>query len=136
MTAQGLGRMIYELGYDEAKHQIVGKKIKGVVLHGDHTVLTFILEDGGKCIYVATGDCCSRSWIEHITVPDDIKGALVTKVKEFTGQEIGGSKHREDVTVSYQTSFVTDKGEIIVEYRNSSNGYYGGWLEGGKIEGG
>ena len=22
------------------------------------------------------------------------------------------------------------KGEIIVEYRNSSNGYYGGWLEG------
>jgi hypothetical protein len=53
----------------------------------------------------------------------------VTGIAEQDMGETDGENSWDCIRV-YQTSFATPKGEIVVEYRNSSNGYYGGWLQG------
>ena len=106
---------------------LAGKHLSAVEISDDKTLLVFRLDDGRTLTYTAEGDCCSQSWIEHLTVPSDIAGAEVTGWAE---QDMGEKEEDYETIKVYQTSFLTAKGEIIVEYRNSSNGYYGGWLEG------
>lgn len=106
---------------------LAGKPIESVEVQDDNTLLVFRLLDGRTVCYRVSEECCSESWIEHLTVPPDIRGA---EVETYDEQELGEyQKDRETIRI-YQTSFGTPKGEIIVEYRNSSNGYYGGALIG------
>ena len=104
-----------------------GQKLAKVEVTTDRECLVFTLADGRTVTYVAEGDCCSTSWIEHLTVPSDIAGAEVTA---FRGLDMGETEVDHETIKAYQTSFATARGEIVVEYRNSSNGYYGGWLRG------
>ena len=125
----GLGKMMQCLGWDRPNYYpLMDKPIKSVTTGEDGEYLIFELMDGRFITYKAVGDCCSSSWIEHITVPNGIEGAVIDGYMEEDMGEFGAEY--SDVTRVYQTSFRTPKGEIIVEYRNSSNGYYGGWLEG------
>jgi hypothetical protein len=43
-----------------------------------------------------------------------------------------GDCANSDVLSVYQTTFRTNRGDIRVEYRNDSNGYYGGYLQRGR----
>lgn len=84
----------------------------------------------GKHIYYAEGDCCSNSWIEHI---DDPKSFIGSKIIETIEMNNGNAISTEeidccDVIKSYQTCIKTNKGDFHIEYRNSSNGFYGGYL--------
>ena len=103
------------------------KKLQTVATEDDGARLVFTFDDGRRLSYSAEGDCCSHSWIEHLTVPPDIAG---TEVTGYAEQDMGEFEKDYDTIRVYQTSFATPKGEIIVEYRNASNGYYGGWLQG------
>ena len=105
------------------------KPIASVGVEEDGHLLVFRLVDGRTLTYAAQGDCCSNSWVEHITVPPDIAGTVFTGYSE---QDMGETRDSDDWEVLrvYQTAFQSPKGEVVVEYRNSSNGYYGGWLEG------
>lgn len=103
--------------------------------------VTFWFEDGKGVRYTVEGDCCSSSWIEHITIPSGIKGKVITEVKDapmnFAGYPVDdgvseSDEYGEYIQV-YHNAFVTDAGEIILEYRNSSNGYYGGYLVGPEV---
>ena len=105
-----------------------GEKIKGITQTAGH--ITFEFESGRYARFVVEGDCCSNSWIEHVTIPDGVVGCEIVEIRE-TG-EIPPStpvleEQGEDIQV-YGMSFVTSRGEIIVEFRNSSNGYYGGYM--------
>lgn len=104
-----------------------GKRVASVEVSDDKERLVFTLDDGRTITYSAEGDCCSSSWIEHLTVPPDIAGAEVTGWAE---RDMGEFQEDYATIRVYQTSFATPKGEVIAEYRNSSNGYYGGWLQG------
>lgn len=121
---------------------MTGARLRGVVLRavttegdGERVILT--LADGTRRVYEAEGDCCSTSWVEHITVPPDIDGATVLRVSEAgygvdatDAQRAECKTHRKrlDVLRVYQTVLTTDRGDVVIEYRNSSNGYYGGSL--------
>ena len=87
---------------------------------------TIEFEDGSEHFYVE-GDCCSHSWIEHFSVPNDLEGATILEVTELhLGAEDNVDGH--EYLQSYETCFRTNRGDITLEYRNSSNGYYGGYL--------
>jgi hypothetical protein len=117
-------------GFDTSP--LAGRSLETVEMSEDGTLLTFRFEDGGFVIYGTEGDCCSSTWIEHITVPD-IKGATIMGLRD---QSMGEFQDPQlDCVRVYQTSFVTEKGEIVVEYRNASNGYYGGSLTGPVAQG-
>lgn len=126
-------------GFAADTNPLIGKVLARVEVSPDRE--TLIVRTGDGLTYEARtqGDCCSESWIEHLTVPPDIAGATVVGVKDtdFDGEpatdvQIAESEvHREylDVLIVYQTAIVTDRGEVVIEYRNNSNGYYGGSLE-------
>jgi hypothetical protein len=109
--------------------KIVGKKIRTVTLDKSRDLITFTFMDDSAQKYTVKGDCCSYSWVEHLEMPhpDDIYQATILSVKD--SESVCTENHPEhDCLQVYHTSFVTDKGEIILEFRNSSNGYYGGYL--------
>lgn len=112
------------------KHVLVGKTITGIKLASDKEAILFQTTDGdviAKCY----ADCCSETWIENIEntirefpalvmAAEDIKDGLPEPVKDDP---------EHDYLQFYGFKITTDKGLIVIDYRNASNGYYGGWLE-------
>ena len=126
---EGFARNIRKIfGPGDLYDGFAGRKLKSVILSNDKETIAFEFQDGYVAKFGAEGDCCSTSWIEHLTVPDDIEGQeLVEAIDECIGTEDvpDGYTYRQ----VYQTKLRTDKGETItIEYRNDSNGYYGGYL--------
>lgn len=115
------------MSYWGDKQKIIGRKLMSVRLDDAKDYLTLTFEDGGTKRYCVTGDCCSQSWIEHLEMPDDVAGATLLDIDESDCVEVEHPDH--ECLKVYRTTFKTDKGEVVLEYRNSSNGYYGGSLE-------
>lgn len=117
--------------YDWSNHfrEILGERIESVELSADKESLVLHLQNGKDATFTTDGDCCSSTWVEHLTVPGGIKGARITGYKD-SGTVDSFNDPYHDVVQVYSTAIITTAGEIIVEYRNSSNGYYGGSLEG------
>lgn len=120
--------------YDQIE-RMQGKKLKKVELNPDKTKITFEFLDGYTTNFGVEGDCCSHSWIEHIETFVNQEGATFLSIEEDVmdkteddeyNPKVNNSKH-ESLQV-YSTRFKFDRGEIVLEYRNSSNGYYGGYL--------
>lgn len=128
---------------DKVFERMKGKVIDSVEIirepheHGhrfsDYVIFRF--QDGTEQYFMVEGDCCSFSWIEHSTIPDDIKGAVFLGFEDLdedrgvpTPPQVdyeGKSEYVECVR-AYQSLFHTTRGSVVVEYRNESNGYYGG----------
>lgn len=128
-------------GVKQAIEKMIGKKLKSVELSKNKEKVVFKFQDGHKQVFGVEGDCCSHSWIEHLETLSDLCGATLLSVNEasidrtddddynpieYKSEEYVAREH-ECLNV-YSTHFVTDRGEIVLEYRNSSNGYYGGYL--------
>lgn len=109
---------------------IINKKIETVSLSKDKEKISFIFKDKTSKLYHVEGDCCSNSWIEHLEVPNNIKDAVIIDVQENSLGTIPANYEFNEYNVikKYSTIFKTSKGDIVLEYRNSSNGYYGGYL--------
>ena len=122
--------MSYSNYWGEARFaDMLGKKLAFVECTAQGGAIAFVFDDGTRVEFYVEGDCCSHSWIEHLQLPADIKGATVLSVDDSAPITSDHDDHDDggDIQV-YNTSFKTDRGEIILEYRNSSNGYYGGLL--------
>lgn len=134
-----MNEMRFSRVWPDAKHEeswptelciLKGRTILGVELIKDagDEHLRFDTPEG-PVYFEVYGDCCSRSWVEHLTVPDDIAGASVigADAKDLDDKAI--DDHPDlDCLQFYEESVRTNKGDIIIEFRNSSNGYYGGEL--------
>ena len=121
--------------YEFAKN----KKISGVRLSGDDTIiLTFesieenFLYSSGDCYLYAGGDCCSASWFEIL---DKNYFYLVGKeIKEIIFERdslnLPYSKRQEhDRNHKVTIKLNGDNSDFVLALRNSSNGYYDGYLE-------
>lgn len=110
--------------------ELIGKTISNIFMDPDGGVIVFDTQDG-YYKYFAEGDCCSSTWIEHI---HGITNNLPFTVDEykFIDLEEGWAPTRDHYTE--EDSFYAEgliccgKPEIKIEYRNASNGYYGGSL--------
>ena len=120
---------------------MINKKLDSVELSDDKETITFKFADGLKRKFGVEGNCYSSSWIEHLTTPDTVGGAVLVSVEESGGvpwdghdcdkvekDEYGSPVCGHDSLQVYNTRFRTDRGDIVLEYRNDSNGYYGGYL--------
>jgi hypothetical protein len=108
---------------------LVGKTITGIKIADDRQALMFQTPQG-DCVVHTDADCCSYTWIEHIELPALGFPAVVSKVEDINMPD-GAASHfysDSDVLAYYGCKITTDKGEIVIDYRNSSNGYYGGSL--------
>jgi len=112
--------------------EMLNRTLKSVVLSPDKETVEFTMLANDVFKFRVEGDCCSHSWIEHLTVPDDIDGAVLLSVEE--GNNISWDAHKCDGSCPhdhlqvYNTHFKTTRGDVVLEYRNDSNGYYGGYI--------
>lgn len=108
---------------------MLNRKLASVTLDKGRDVITFAFQDGFERRFSVEGDCCSHSWIEHLEMPNDIVGATLLSVDDSAPVTQDHNEHDDGGEIQvYNTVFATDRGEIVLEYRNSSNGYYGGYL--------
>lgn len=105
---------------------LIGQKVTAVYLLEDGHAIRFHVEGIEEPIVVPTyGDCCSHTWIESIDDPAALLG-VVSAVEDLTLRE--DEEKEGDCTRFYGCKITTDKGAAVIDYRNSSNGYYGGSL--------
>lgn len=122
---------------------LVGKKITGVEMTSDSQAVRFIVEGREAITYIAEGDCCSSTWIAHFEGVERLIGATVVSLEDIgmpqsayderteEREEGSSSRLKEDAGFDikyYGLEIRTDKGSAVIDYRNSSNGYYGGSL--------
>ena len=103
---------------------LVGKTIENIKIAEDKMALLF-LTDAGEIIARAYADCCSSTWIESVEIPFTEFPCRVSCVEDIPMPDLG-SLDGCDVVAYYGLRISTDKGDIIIDYRNDSNGYYGG----------
>jgi len=103
---------------------LVGKILKGVMLADDRKALRFDTVDGGEIIVRVDGDCCSNSWVEGIELPA-LGFPCVVNDLDLADQDF---HHEDGVTAMYGCQIKTTSGDLVIDYRNESNGYYGGNL--------
>lgn len=141
---------------DKILPKYIGRTISSYFVDSSKTEFTIRFEDGSWLTYEVEGDCCSHSWIEHVEAPNDLVGAIFQGEvfvqdkygdasfrgdeyatqdnvpyddynKEFYGHGMDGGTH--ECLRFYKVSWLTNKGHIDLEFRNSSNGYYGGNIQ-------
>jgi hypothetical protein len=105
------------------KNPLIGKTITKMMIAKDKQAILFITDE--ELIVRTDGDCCSETWVENIELPGF--PAKVLAVENLDMPDLG-SPNDYDVIEYYGCKITTDKGDIVIDYRNSSNGYYGGNL--------
>ncbi len=119
-------------GYKERNLKaFIGRKIVGIWTDGDKNDVAFAFDDGSMISASPEGDCCSHSWVEHVSGVRESIGEEVVSVD--THPELATHKGVDDSDFDclalYGITLITSGGyRIDIDYRNESNGYYGGWL--------
>jgi len=111
--------------------ELIGKKILGVMANPDKDYWRFIT-DQGDVDYHCYGDCCSESWINHVNGLDALVGYTVWNVDDVDFHSLlkiepEPTRQEHDDVLFHRVK--TEKGVCTFEFRNSSNGYYGGSLD-------
>lgn len=109
-------------------HCLENKTITVIEMALDKKAMRFIIDGADPIIAKADGDCCSQSWIEHVEMPARGFPAIVLKVEDLELPGAVNDSEEDECLHVYGLKITTDKGEIIIDFRNSSNGYYGGNL--------
>lgn len=129
----------YSWGFGDERWQslLVGREIIWLeVERNDQSALRFRCADGTVVTWVAQGDCCSDTWFADITnlralgpfaLSTDNPVVSVVDI-DLPGRDDDG-RCRQDVDAYYGVDITTRAGVVSIVYRNSSNGYYGGWFE-------
>ena len=110
------------------QHILEGKTITGINIAADREAIQFIIEGGDPIIARCDADCCSRTFVESIELPALGFPATVIKASDLDMGKEDLSNDEYECLGFYGFKIETDKGDIVIDYRNSSNGYYGGHL--------
>ena len=119
----------------EDKLALVGMTVERVELDAERETMTLHGTKGGAAVkaYLETeGDCCSQTWIESVIEEDALIGRTIIAVEDlelsapFNGNEKTVHDKYEDSMEFYGFAMRTERGKCVIDYRNSSNGYYGG----------
>lgn len=109
-------------------HPLIGKTITAVHLAADNQALRFDVEGAEPIVARTEDDCCSYTWVESLDNVDALIGGTVAAVEDIDMPELGYDHEEYDVLAFYGCRITTDKGHCTIDYRNDSNGYYGGSL--------
>jgi hypothetical protein len=117
--------------------KLVGRTVLQVLTNPERDEFRFVTDEG-NLDYYCYGDCCSESWVNHIADIDLLIGQKVLEIEEFDMFKmlnVEPEATRQDVDEVLFHRIQTPKGVCVIEFRNSSNGYYGGSFEEGLHKG-
>lgn len=110
----------------------IGKVIKDFTFTSE--LLTFNFDTGEKLELYARGDCCSNSWFEQLSGEEAlVAGSILHKLELIDNNELPellavDSDDRDDHIKYYGLKILSSNGYADIDMRNSSNGYYGGYV--------
>lgn len=116
--------------------ELIGKIVNRIFVSRDQYILSFELNDGTFISYITESDCCSETWFA------DIVGCLslikqpsryarnITDVREsdMDWYNVNDGRERQDYDQAYGYTIFSNRGTCKIAFRNSSNGYYGGYI--------
>ena len=108
------------------QHVLVGKVLTSIKISENKHYLMFVTNEQNVLAY-CEADCCSHTWVENISLPAMGFPATVISVTDMDMPDSAKWDDSEYLQF-YGCKISTDKGDIFIDYRNSSNGYYGGSL--------
>lgn len=107
---------------------LIGKTITAIYLAEDKKAIKFDVDGSEPIIAKTDGDCCSSTWIENVENPDTLIGSTILSVADLDMPEQSAKEEDYEVIAYYGMKITTAKGDCVLDYRNKSNGYYGGNL--------
>lgn len=108
----------------------IGKAYKELSISEDKRWLLLTTITGEVECYLAEGDCCSNSWIEHISGVEALTSGCEIFEEEHVDIETSWADESEEEYIRVSAiKLKTVQGYVDIEYRNLSNGYYSGWIE-------
>jgi hypothetical protein len=126
------------MDYDyEAKYLKVlkGKVIEGIMVDQNAPGARYIKfqTSTGDFAFEAEGDCCSQSWFENISGASEFdRPRLCLNVEAVKMKQKKTSKYLTKTYVDHMKTYgekiICEGAQLFLEYRNNSNGYYGGSL--------
>lgn len=105
-------------------HILIGKIIRNIYVSSDKKAIKILLDDGGSVAIVTQAGGHSFTWIEHVR--SIMLPAVVVSVDSVESDNIDSDD--KQVLLCYRLDINTNNGSIIVDYRNSSDGPYKGYL--------
>lgn len=113
----------------ELARSLVGKKISAASWDDDGVVFE---TDRGRVAWRVEGGCCSKSWVELADL-DCLVGHAVSSVEQVPLPESWYLAHpgpkEQDSLRLYGVNIRCPGGTATIDFRNESNGYYGGSME-------
>lgn len=109
------------------QNPLIGKTITAIHLASDNKAMRFDVVEGEPIVARCDGDCCSDTWIEHVEGAADLVGEVVTVVENINMPQ-QPEEANYDIIAFYGCKIRSERTEMLVDYRNLSNGYYGGNL--------
>lgn len=115
----------------DALEATVGKTLFAVAVSDDGESTLRLTFAAGETLHLVTGaDCCSESWWADVIGAASCYGAAITGARALELPDPGeDGRSRQDVDEVYGYALDTTAGTVTLAFRNSSNGYYGGWAE-------
>jgi hypothetical protein len=104
---------------------LIGQRIEGFDV-GDEEHALRIRTNGEPVYCEVDGDCCSESWFADILGAVWVQGGTVTTTRELELPQPQDGRSRQEEDSAYGYAIDTERGTVIIAFRNSSNGYYGG----------
>lgn len=108
------------------ENQLIGKKIIAMKIAEDKQAILFVADDGAELVAMVDADCCSYTWVESIELPALGLPFTISAVEDLDMGKDSLCDDTYDCLQFYGAKIVTDKGDMVIDYRNESNGYYGG----------
>lgn len=105
---------------------LIGKNIVSMKIAADNEAILFVTDGGESLVAKVDADCCSHTWVESIELP--AKGFPFT-VEDVQDLDMGKEPLSDDsfeCLQFYGAKIITSSGDMVIDYRNESNGYYGG----------
>lgn len=108
--------------------ELVGKRVSRAFINNyDQSSLLLEIDPGYFMVFTVEGDCCSESWFYHVLGVDNLIGQKITAVEEIEMSDPNDGISRQESDALYGIKITTERGYVDIEFRCSSNGYYGGW---------
>lgn len=104
---------------------LIGKTVTEMKIAEDKQALLFVTTDG-EFIAHCDADCCSYTWIESVELPALGFPFEILEIIDLDMPEVEYDHEEHDVLAFYGVKIATNKGDMVIDYRNDSNGYYGG----------
>lgn len=106
--------------------ELIGRKILSVGIDEEHDILRF-KTDAGPVFYMTENECCNWVYFNDILGIKEILGKVVNSITHHDCKDISHDSSAIDCLDEYMITLNSDTGRCDITYRNSSNGYYGGY---------